>query len=147
MLCTGCRRLRASFATYSQGRGVSTGRGQQMVITTCIFRSPEFSRKEIVGPFPLLGVFGLVGSRLLFRRESCLEVPDGEFDLVASVGERLPVGRGAPFAQTHGQDCGLRFCIVLSERREAEGAVRSTRIYSTRGQIRDSEKCEIEGHE
>jgi hypothetical protein len=31
----------------------------RVIITMCVFRSPDFSRKEIVGSFALLGSFGL----------------------------------------------------------------------------------------
>jgi hypothetical protein len=31
----------------------------RVIITTCVFRSPDFSGKEVAGPFTLLGTFGL----------------------------------------------------------------------------------------
>lgn len=74
------------------------GLPQTQRVVRDVFRSPDLSGKEIVRPFPFLGAFRL---GLLLWREGGLEVPDGEFDLVASMAERIPVGCGAPFAQTH----------------------------------------------
>jgi hypothetical protein len=96
-------------------------------VYTHIFCSPQFSGKQLGGAFPLLGAgaFRLGQRCLLLGRKGSLEVPDGELDLVASVRKCSIVGRKAPFAQSHRQDCSSRQgCVWLTQRREAERTVR-----------------------
>ena len=95
---------------------------------THIFGSPQLSGEQLGAPFPFLraGAFGFGRRCLLLGRKGGLEIPNGELDLVAPVGECSIVGREAPFAQTHGQDCSpRRLCVWLAQRREPERAVRS----------------------
>ena len=95
---------------------------------THIFGSPQLSGKQLGAPFPFLRAWAVeFGWRcLLLGRKGGLKVPNGKLDLVAPVGECSIVGREAPFAQTHGQDCSPRRLYVwLAQRREPERAVRS----------------------
>ena len=94
---------------------------------THIFGSPQLSGEQLGAAFPLLGAgtFRLRLRQLLRWRKGHLEVPRGEFDIVASVRECSFVGRETPFTQTHGQDCSLPcLCAWFAQPREAERAVR-----------------------
>ena len=81
VLCTGCRRLKESFATCrSRGGGKRVWCEVEFNATvyTHIFCSPQLSGKQVRAAFPFLGAgaFRLGRRCLLLGRKGSLEVPN-----------------------------------------------------------------------